>query len=190
MKKDFEVKMSQTQQAAENLAAASVLIQKKLQQRSNEKKSPTHGRTSKKRFFAETNDEGGEVASDSDEGAPPAVVAATHEAGESAGSPPAAKVPKVAAQPAVVSGPEDILDQSSPESLVDCDVAKYFEAGLFTGRVIRYFPADEELGLPAVWRARYTDGDEEDYERNELFEVIELHRAYLDGELGELFEGE
>jgi len=168
--------MSQVKEAAEHLAAASVQVQKKLQRRSG-KKSPRK-RSSNKRIFEDANSEASPAAYDNDENKVAASPTASKTNGVSAAS--AKKVKTVT--PAVVSGAEDV-DVSDPESLLGRPVAKYFGEDIYLGEVVTYTPADEDL--PAFWRARYSDGDTEDYELSELLELIDLHREYQNGELDE-----
>lgn len=174
--------MSQTKEAAEHLAAASVQVQKKLQRRSG-KKSPRR-RSSNKRIFEDANSEASPAADDDDENKVAVSPAASKTNGiseESVAMGAATSAKKVkTVTPAVVSGAED-LDVSDPDSLLNRPVAKYFGDDLFFGEVVTYIPADEDL--PAFWRARYSDGDTEDYELSELLELIDLHREYQNGEI-------
>ena len=51
-------------------------------------------------------------------------------------------------------------------------VAKYFDGKLYQGEVIEY---DEEY---EYWKVKYDDGDEEEYERHELEELIQLFKEH------------
>lgn len=68
-----------------------------------------------------------------------------------------------------------------PESLVNTSVAKSFENVLYHGKITKYIPPEDKNSnkkfSPALWHVVYDDGDEEDFDADDLAEGINLHKS-------------
>ena len=58
---------------------------------------------------------------------------------------------------------------------VGCKVAKDFDGTIYRGTITKYTAATNEDNSEALWHVAYEDGDEEDYNRQELLDAIGLY---------------
>ena len=58
---------------------------------------------------------------------------------------------------------------------VGCKVAKDFDGTVYRGTITKYTAATNEDNSEALWHVAYEDGDEEDYNRQELLDAIGLY---------------
>ena len=66
-------------------------------------------------------------------------------------------------------------DAKVAEAFLGRRVAKYFHEEVYYGTVSRWLPAYENRDKVHLWHVVYDDGDQEDYEREELDTALNLY---------------
>lgn len=83
-----------------------------------------------------------------------------------------------AAAAAAAAAPAPAGEKDPTSCFVGSKVARDFDGEIFTGTISEYFP--EEDGSLALWHVKYADGDEEDYDIDEVEKALELFHASED----------
>jgi hypothetical protein len=62
-----------------------------------------------------------------------------------------------------------------PNDYIQLRIAKYFDKDLYYGTITEFSPSTENEEKIDLWRGKYDDGDEEDYEEKELMRLLKLY---------------